>query len=181
MLNPIAQRQLQELRQQYGSGPELARQLAAELNALAGVVRRADGEGWTQVMPGREWTPAQEAEHIVLSNEGTARVIRLLLSDKELRPGPAVYAEYRADGRRLAPASVQPTGNISAQELLARNEALLQALNVNVSESSERVFFHPAFGPIDALDWLKVTAWHTRQHRQAMQAALAANIPTQGA
>lgn len=168
-MNPIAEEQLKTLRERAGAGAELTGRVQAELRALSEAIRQADGAGWFQVMPGREWSPAQEAEHIIMTNESTAQVIRLLRSDRELRPGPEVPVEYREDGRRLAPPSVQPTGKATAADLLARNEALLDALNVEISEASDRKFFHPAFGPIDALDWLRVTSWHTRSHRKGIE------------
>ena len=67
MLNAQAEADFREVNAQYGSGAELTAQLDAELVALADVIRRAGGEAWRRVLPGREWTPAQEAEHIVLS------------------------------------------------------------------------------------------------------------------
>lgn len=171
-MNPIAEQQLQDLRANAGAGAELRERVQTELRALSEAIRRADGERWQRVMPGREWSPAEEAEHIVMVNEGTARVIGLLRSDKELRPTTGTYTEYRPDGRRLAPPSVQPSGNVSAAELLARNEALLGALNVEIEEPSNRQFFHPAYGPLDALDWLRIVPWHTRGHRKGIEAGL---------
>lgn len=171
-MNPIAEEQLKALRANAGAGAELAERVQAELRALSEAIRRAEGERWQVVMSGREWTPAEEAEHIIMTNEGTARVIRLLLSDKELRAGPQVYTEYRPDGRRIAPPNVQPTGTASAQDLLRRNEVLLDALNVNITEASERTFFHPAYGPLDALDWLRIVPSHTRGHRKGIEAGI---------
>lgn len=171
-MNPIAEEQLKSLRANAGAGAELTRCVQAELQALSEAIRQADGQGWQQVMPGREWSPAEEAEHIIMTNEGTARVIALLRSNKELRPQQGTYTEYRPDGRRLAPPNVQPTGQVTAQELLARNEALMTALNVEIDEPSDRLFFHPAYGPLDALDWLRIVPWHTRGHRKGIEAGM---------
>ncbi|RJF72218.1 MULTISPECIES: DinB family protein [Deinococcus] len=171
MLNAQAEADFREINAQYGSGAELSAQLAAELQALEGVIRRAGGEGWQQVRPGCEWSPAQEAEHIVLANEGSSKVIRLLLSDKPIPDMPQKYTDLK-DGKRLAPPGTVPTGEATPEDLLARIAASREWLSVPVDASSERKFFHPAFGLIDPLGWLRVTAGHTRHHRERIEAGI---------
>lgn len=171
MLNAQAEADFREVNAQYGSGAALSAQLDAELQSLAEVIRQSSGEVWPRVMPGREWSPAQEAEHIVMSNEGSSKVIRLLLSDKPIPDVPQTYTDVK-DSKRLAPPGTVPTGEATAEDLLARVEASRKWLSLQADSPSERKFFHPAFGQMDALHWLRVTAWHTKHHREAMAAGL---------
>ncbi|MFC6661912.1 hypothetical protein [Deinococcus multiflagellatus] len=61
--------------------------LRSELDAFEAHLRGRETD-WTRVQPGRDWTPAQEAEHVALINESITRVLALLLSDREVRPAP---------------------------------------------------------------------------------------------
>lgn len=153
--------------------PEItAQRLQEELTALSAAIRAA-GAHWQTLLPEREWTPAQEAEHAILVAEGTGKVVRLLTSDKPIQRGPEVPITYR-NGKRLAPEGTIPEGTFAPEDLLARLDALSPRLNVLVQPNAERTFFHPAMGHLDALTWLRMAAWHTRHHRKAIERGLAA-------
>lgn len=172
MTEPGPQEQMASLRTFYASPEKLVSQLREELDALAGTIWAATAQ-WQAVMPEREWTPAQEAEHALMVAEGTGKVVRLLRSEKPLQAQPEVPVEV-IGGKRKAPPGTVPTGEFTPEQLLARLEAVRPGLNVVAEANPARTFYHPAMGHLDALDWLRMAAWHTRHHRQAIQRGLKA-------
>ena len=158
------------------SPPDVAERLERELMAYAAAAGRA-APHWHTQMPDRTWTPAQESEHVVLVNEGSAKVARLLLSDKALRPTPQHPIEADVQGRRLAPPGTVPGEGQAWDALLGRHNAVQAALMAaarQAPEASERRFWHGAMGELTALDWLRMAAYHTRHHRKKLEAGLSA-------
>ena len=49
-----------------------------------------------------------------------------------------------------------------------------QLLAVAAPADPGRTFYHPFMGQLDALDWLRMAAYQTRHHRQAVERGLAA-------
>lgn len=131
--------------------------------------RQAD---WGQVQAGRGWSPAQEAEHVIAIGDAASRAIRLLLSDKPLRPIPQVSGDLK-DGKRQAPAFSLPSpAGIAWDELDERwnaHQSALLALAAEIRPTPGRTFWHPYFGELDALDWLRTLAGHLRGHRQLLE------------
>lgn len=169
---PGAQEQMAALRSAYPTPEFVAERLREELGELDATIRAARAH-WHTPLPGRAWTPAQEAEHAVLVNEGSGKLARLLLSDKPIRQPPEVYGVLR-DGRRVAPPGTEPAGDRTPDDLLARSAATRELLTVVAPANPQRTYFHPYMGQIDALDWLRMAAYHTRHHRKAMERGLAA-------
>ncbi|BDP43559.1 hypothetical protein DAETH_35280 (plasmid) [Deinococcus aetherius] len=155
-----------------GTSPEEVRhRLERELDAFEAAVEGARGR-WHELLPGRTWTAAQEAEHVILVNEGTARIVALLTSDRPLRPVPAVPGEL-VDGRRQAPANLRPGPGQEWEALAERHAAsraaLLQSAG-QATENPERRFFHPFLGELTALDWVRMVVLHIHHHRKQLQA-----------
>ncbi|WP_102128159.1 DinB family protein [Deinococcus planocerae] len=171
MTQPGLDEQIAALRAALPTPEAVAAELDRELTAFAESLRAAEPH-WHAPMPGRTWTPAQEAEHTILVNEGTARVVRLLLSDKPLRETPGQEGRTE-NGRRLAPQGTEPGPGEDLATLLARNEATRPLLaGVRAGPNPARTFHHPFLGPIDALDWLRMAAAQTRHHRTTLRAGL---------
>lgn len=156
----------------FGTSPdEVAARLTRELGAFEAAVLAAQ-ERWHAPLPGREWTAAQESEHVILVNEGTARIVALLVSDRPLRPVPQVPGEL-VGGRRRAPASLVPGPDQPWEALRERHAAAREALLAGATRATddpERRFFHPFLGDLTALDWLRMVAAHIRHHRGQLQA-----------
>lgn len=155
------------------SSDELARRLEQELHAFEEAAHDA-GQSWSELLVGRDWTFAQECEHVVLVNEASAKIARLLLSDKPLRPAPPMAGEV-IDGRRQAPAGSLPGPGLPWSELGPRHEASRHSLLSAVRggpERSERTFPHPFLGPLSALDWVRMACAHTRHHRRQIESSL---------
>lgn len=123
------------------------------------------------------WSPAQVTEHVLIVNEGVARIVALLLSGKPLRPGGSAPGET-VDGRRVAPAGLEPGEGQAWEELQGRwvgSRAALVALGNRVSQADlSRTFHHPFLGEIDAHDWLRMATYHTRHHRRQLEERLPA-------
>ncbi|WP_412027206.1 DinB family protein [Deinococcus yunweiensis] len=172
MTLPTEQEQMAALRAAYPTPDDLVSRMYRELDAFEAVIRAA-APHWNTVQPGREWTPAQELEHAIIINEGTGRLVRLLRSDKEIRQPPQVPGEYRS-GKRQAPATTIPAGDQTPEQLLERHAATRDLLAVAAPADPGRTFYHPFMGQLDALDWLRMAAYQTRHHRQAVERGLAA-------
>lgn len=166
-----AQEQLAALHAAFPTPEAVASGLRRELGAFEQTMRGAEVH-WHARMPGRDWTPAQEVEHTILVNEGTAKVVRLLLSGKPLRETPQQPGQLRG-GRRLAPAGTEPGPPQPLDVLLARHAATRAVLDgFQAQPDPARTFPHPFMGRIDALDWLRMAAGQTGHHRRTLQAGL---------
>lgn len=159
----------------FGKTPaEVAERLEREYTQFTATVARAQPY-WHTLLPERTWTPAQEAEHVILVSEGSAKVAALLLSDKPLRAVPQQVIEPDAQGRRLAPPGTVPGEGQPWSELEVRHAASLTALQgaaFRAQDGSERRFWHGAMGELTALDWLRMAAYHVRHHRKLLDAGL---------
>ena len=150
-----------------GTTPDEVRaNLNAALDGLEAHLRERQAD-WTTTQPGREWSPAQEAEHVLLINESITGVMGLLLSDKPLREMPRTPGVLK-DGKRQAPPFSQPTaeglGYADLDTRWAEGRARLSAVAAQVSETPGRTFWHPFFGDLDALNWLRMVAGHAASH-----------------
>ena len=171
MTQPSLESELAAMRAAAPNAEVLAAQMDQELTAFEEVMRRAQPH-WQTRMPGRDWTPAQEADHTIRVNEGSGRLVRLLLSDKPMRPLPRQEGEVR-NGRRVAPANTEPGPEQPLDALIERHTATRVLLtDVRAKADPERTAHHPFLGDLDALDWLRMAAYQTRHHRQTLQAGL---------
>lgn len=164
----------------FGHTPaQVAERLALEQRNFEDAAVRAQPH-WHAPLPQRTWTPAQEAEHVILVAESSAKIAALLLSDKPLRNMPQTPIVTDAQGRRQAPAGTVPGQGQPWEALSKRATAVgetLQAAALNAPDdaatgAADRKFWHQAMGELTALDWLRMTAFHTRHHRKKLEAGL---------
>lgn len=160
-----------------GNTPEEVRlRLSAELDRFEAHLRGREAD-WNTTQPGRAWSPAQEAEHVLIIDNSIVPIMRLLLSDKELRPMPQVAGEI-VDGKRQAPDFSVPSDEGLAFEALdttwAEHRQKLEEMAARVTATPGRTFWHQFFGEIDALDWLRMVAMHMRNHRKLLEESAAA-------
>lgn len=161
-----------------GATPDDVRaRLTKELDRFEAQLRTRQAD-WTRVQPGREWSPAQDAEHVILINDSIARGVALLLSDRELRPSPRAPGETTPDGRRVAPPHTRPSDTGLAWEDLdtrwAQSRAGLERTAADLRATPGRTLWHPFFGELDALDWMRMVAIHLNNHRKQLEASAAA-------
>jgi hypothetical protein len=117
------------------------------------------------------WSPAQVTEHVLIVNEGVSGIVALLLSDKPLRPVMGTPGEM-VNGKRLAPAGLEPGAGMSWEELEPRwqaNRAVLSGLAARLADADlSRRYFHPFLGELGAQDWTRMATVHTRRHRRQL-------------
>ncbi len=164
------------LLQALGQTPDEVRaSLKRELGALTDELRKRQDD-WATVQAGRDWSPAQDAEHIIKVSDAGGQAARLLLSDKEIRPFPQVPATLK-DGKRQAPDFTLPSaGGLTWEELdtkWAEHGQRLTELADQIRETPGRTLWHPYFGELDALDWLRASIGHLRGHRELLQKSAA--------
>lgn len=157
---------------QFGATPaEVQATLRAELDAFEAELRTREAD-WMATQPGREWSPAQEVEHVIKINAGITRLLGLLLSERELRPMPQTPGVLK-DGKRQAPDHSLPgdTGLNwnSWQEVWSEHRAALEAVAADVRETPGRTAWHPYFGELDALNWVRMVAAHLHSHRELLE------------
>jgi len=156
-----------------GATPEDVRaRLDRELDLFHAHLRTRQGD-WTRTQPGRDWSPAQEAEHVLKINDSIARGVGLLLSERELRPMPQTPGELTPDGRRVAPPHTQPGDTGLAWDDLdatwTHSREGLSTVTGALRATPGRTLWHPFFGELDALDWTRMVAAHLYQHRKALE------------
>lgn len=161
----------------FGATPQEVRlHLTRELDALEHHLKSRAGD-WTERQTDREWSPAQDIEHIIAVGKGGSMAIKLLLSDKELRAFPQVRGEL-IGGKRQSPEFARPSPQGLDWETWplawAEHRQQLEALAAGLRETPERKLWHPYFGEIDALDWARSLVGHLRGHRQLLEKSAAA-------
>ncbi|MDQ3585122.1 MAG: DinB family protein [Acidobacteriota bacterium] len=87
------------------------------------------------------------------------------------------FAEKVRDIKINAPESVRPCGTIPLADSLAKlreSRAALHALRprLEAADLSAVLFPHPAFGPINAYQWLAVTGLHEARHLKQLERLL---------
>lgn len=169
-IDSSVEEQLASLKADYPTPEALITAMEQELGAFESTMRWA-APYWNTVMPGRDWTPAQEADHTITINEGTGKLVRLLLSDKPLREAPQ-RPGVTEGGRRLAPPGTEPGPDQPLETVLQRHAATRPLLEVHAESDPGRTFYHPFMGMLGALDWLRMAAYQTRHHRLSMQAGV---------
>ncbi|MFC5847642.1 DinB family protein [Deinococcus petrolearius] len=154
---------------------EVRARLSTELERFEAQLRRRRGD-WTRPQPGRDWSPAQEAEHVLLIDTGVMRILGLLLSGREVQPMPQVPGALKG-GKRQSPASAVPSAEGLAWDTWearwAEHRAALEQVAAGVRQTPDRTFWHPFFGELDALDWLRMVVGHARSHRKLLERSAA--------
>lgn len=156
----------------FGETPDdVSRNLTTELDALSAHLKTREGD-WARVQPGREWSPAQDIEHIIAVGKGGGMAAKLLLSGKELRAFPQVSGELR-DGKRQAPDFTLPSASglpwSEWEGAWAEHREFLTGLAAHLRATPGRTLWHPYFGELDALDWLRSLVGHVRGHRELLE------------
>lgn len=155
-----------------GGDPATLRALLAQELSAYHAVAAALAAREREPMPGREWTPAGQHEHVLRLSHAVARGVRLLLSERELRAVPHTPGERRG-GRRLSPPEFEPQGGLGGAELAPAWAALgaeLQAATEGLRPTPGRTLPHPFFGDLDAVEWVQMLILHTRMHRRQLEA-----------
>ena len=138
---------------------------------------------------GEKWTIAHIIEHIAIVKDGMAKISAKLLAQAQSvgkqADGSAFLTENftkkAAEARQLkfeAPDRVQPTGNLSIGESLAKMEESSQALEklrplFESVECSDFKFPHPFMGELSAHEWLALVGGHEARHLAQIEKIIA--------
>lgn len=167
----------------------LSRALREHGDALAAMVdtlAQIDLEAWNRPWALGKWTPAQVAEHLVLTYEES---IRDLTGVATLRPrvGPRWQRTLRLfllphilfhrsfPLRALAPREWRPEGpGIDPGTAVTALPEAAQRFEAEAARAHEqaRRLNHPYFGAVDALRALRLAAVHLEHHRRQVMSCL---------
>lgn len=137
------------------------------------------------------WTIREIVEHITIVENGMAKISAKLLSKAEAVSGAndgkvkirQSFVESVGEMRHRkfkAPGMVVPTGGQTLAESLAKmeeNRQLLETLRPRFEqvEALEFTFPHPAFGELNAHEWLALIGGHEMRHIAQLKAILEKN------
>lgn len=136
------------------------------------------------------WSVAEIVEHLSISEEGIVKMIGMMLAKAEAggaRADEAVrrFAPVSIDGfteRSLkekyeAPEFIRPRGAALADSIasMRRGRAALRELRprLEVADLANARYPHPAFGPLNAYQWLLFLGAHDERHLRQIETILA--------
>ncbi len=116
------------------------------------------------------WSAAQTTEHVLKVNVGMSKTLRLLCQDGPL-PAPSRTPGTLTEGKPQAPAFSLPGDGLAwavlePQWLEMRARFLGELEATQVWHGPTR--FHPFFGDLDALGWVRAAALHMAHHRRQL-------------
>ena len=129
---------------------------------------------------GEKWSVQEIVEHIATVYEGTGRICAKLVAGARAggKAGDGKTGLSTAFGEKSqviagmkveAPERVQPTGEVTLEESLARiqeTKRFFDGLRADFEsfDLSEHTFPHPFFGQITAAEWLVLAGGHAARH-----------------
>lgn len=155
---------------------------------LAETLSDVSEEEATALPDGEKWSIQQVAEHLALVDIGIGRICSKLIDASKAGAGVSdgSFSVTEAFSRRAremavlkveAPDRVQPTGDVSIAESLARieaNRSVFESLRPGFEnlDFSEPKFPHPFFGDLTAGEWLAMAGMHQYRHTKQIEKLL---------
>ncbi|MDQ3135946.1 MAG: DinB family protein [Acidobacteriota bacterium] len=145
------------------------------------------------------WCVAEIAEHLSISEQQMVKLVGMLLAKADTSAAAAApagsdggagrqphamepftldhFAEQVRGVKITAPERVRPCGTIPLADSLAKmseTRAALSALRprLEAADHSAALYPHPAFGPINAYQWLAVIGLHDERHLRQLELLL---------
>jgi hypothetical protein len=161
----------------FTANEEVRRRLVARVETAGDGQARAPEGGWTV---------AEIVEHLSIAEPGITRAIEGLLrasdNDEAGQGAPQPFAPFSLDeqaeqarGKIEAPEFLRPTGLPLAEGLarLKESRSVLAGLRSRFESAdySQR-FPHPAFGPLNAAQWLAFIGMHEERHLRQIERIL---------
>jgi hypothetical protein len=150
------------------------------------LVARVEGAGEGQERaPEGGWSVAEIIEHLSIAEPGITRAIERLLEPADGKGAEGTSQPFvpfsldeqaeQARGKIEAPEFLRPTGLPLAEGLarLKESRSVLAALRLRFESAdySQR-FPHPAFGPLNAAQWLAFIGMHEERHLRQIERIL---------
>jgi uncharacterized damage-inducible protein DinB len=157
----------------------LAANERAQERFIAAVSNLTEAQGGFRTAE-NQWTIAEIVEHISIVNDGMLRITHKLLKEAEAAPKPPKadlnlgHTALDENGEQpppfQAPERAHPKGGASIEDSLAKLRATLAGFaeiqpRLEAVDLSEQMFSHPAFGPINAYQWMVLLGEHEDRHR----------------
>jgi hypothetical protein len=158
-------------------------------NRLHDLLSKLTPEQATALPEDEKWTIAQIVEHISIVDENTIKICAKLLKkaqeDGQASDGKATMSDsFLAGGQKIAgikveaPSIVQPTGDMTIDDSLAKLEATAERARelrdlFETIGGTEHKFPHPFFGDISAHEWLALKGGHEMRHIKQIEKVLA--------
>ena len=158
----------------FMANEEVRRRLVARVEST--------GDGQARAREGG-WSVAEIVEHLSIAEPGITRAIEgLLRRNSDSQSAPQSFAAFSLDeqaeqarGKIEAPEFLRPTGIPLAEGLarLKESRSVLAALRPRFESAdySQR-FPHPAFGPLNAAQWLAFIGMHEERHLRQIERIL---------
>lgn len=159
------------LLKRFGRDPEGAKAaLTSELSAFEALPPVLSDIWLVPRAPGA-WSAAQTTEHVLKVNVGMSKTLRRLrrdglVSEPSRTPGTLV------DGKPQAPAFSLPGDGLPWADLEPGWSAMRERFLTEVEATqgwSGKTWFHPYFGDLDALGWVRAAALHMAHHRKQLE------------
>lgn len=145
----------------------------------------SDGEQTRRPRPDA-WSAAEIAEHLAIIEEQLSRLFPLMLTKaeagglrrKEDQPFSPISVEaiVERSGREkyTAPEMARPSGKASISDSLARLERSRETVRalrprIEALDLTSVTYPHPAFGPLNAYQWLIFLALHENRHLRQIE------------
>ena len=158
------------LLERFGRDPAGAKAALERELAVFGTLPAALADAWFVPRAPGAWAAAQTTEHVLKINIGMSKMLHLL-RQAELPPEPSRTPGTLKDGRPQAPAFSLP-GDGLAWAVLEPQWLEMQARFLGELEATQTwhgpTRFHPFFGDLDALGWVRAAALHMAHHRRQL-------------
>ena len=158
---------------------EVERRLAASREALLATLQNVAPDDQDRALKPGAWTIRQQIDHLERSERAFLILVRIIrikgIFRRGAEAGPPTLDFTYAGTSIGTPWLVRPHGTRSLEALLDRGKRTrrrtLKILR-RLALSSERgsTVAHPAFGRLDAIQWIAVAALHERHHVEQIRA-----------
>ena len=160
------------LLERFGRDPAGAKAALGREFAAFEALPAALADGWFVPRAPGAWSAAQTTEHVLKTNVRMSKTLRLLRQNGPL-PEPSRTPGTLKDGKPQAPVLSLPGDGLAWAALepgwLEMREQFLAELEATQTWRGQ-TRFHPFFGDLDALGWVRAAALHMAHHRRQLAA-----------
>ena len=161
-----------KLLERFGRDPEGAKAaLGREFTAFEALPAALADVWFVPRAPGA-WSAAQTTEHVLKTNVGMSKTLHLL-RQAEPPPESSRTPGTLKDGKPQAPAFSLPGDGVPWAVLEPKWSAMRERF-LGELEATQKwhgpTRFHPFFGDLDALGWVRAAALHMARHRRQLAA-----------